>query len=123
MTVTPIISEHVSAMNEHDTSVHFFVEWLIEHWPGLILALSTIFGAVYWWMRKVFSTRDNTQECKIELLAAIKRHEEREREDLIQYRNDHATDMQILRNETGFVRRELAELKNLLIGYNKSTKS
>ena len=103
---------------EHEHT-NMLVEWMIDHAPGVVIVLSTVAGGIYWWMCKVFTTKDNTESCKIELLAAMKLEKEQARETLKEYHEEHKADMQVLRNETSFVRRELAEFKNLLIGYSK----
>ena len=94
--------------------------WMIEHAPGLVLLVTTAFGMVYWWMRKIFATSDKMQECKTELLGALDNHEERERRESREFRDDVKIEMADLRSDTSLVRRDLGELKNMLINWNRT---
>ena len=106
-------------MNADTEHTSLFIEWTIEHAPGLVIILSAVFGGAYWWLRKIFATSDKMEECKTELLGALDNHEERERKESRMFRNDVKTEMVDLRGETANVRRDLGELKNMLINWTR----
>jgi len=92
-----------------------FVEWIHEHWPIISGMVVTIIGGFWLILHKTFPTHEKMELCKSDLDARIDKHELWEQEQHNKAAHENATQHREIREEVGHVRREVGDLKNLLI--------
>lgn len=91
------------------------IEWMHEHWPILSGMVATIIGGVWMILHKTFPTHDKLALCKSDLIDQLKKHEEWEQKQHERASDTNAAQHNEIYKELGYVRRDVGELKNLLI--------
>ena len=59
--------------SDPDTA-HKLLDIAVEQWQYTLLLIGSLCGSIYWAAHQVFSTREQTLACKIEILDALDKH-------------------------------------------------
>lgn len=99
--------------------VETVIVWFVENTGAFTFVVATSVSGVWWALHRTFATHKSQQLCKTELMKALKEHEIMEHRELAEQTQQNATQHMELYHEIGYVRKDVSELKNLLINLSK----
>lgn len=65
-------------MEPHHEHSALFLDWLEHSWQWIIVVITSVVGALWWSMHRIFATHQSQEICKTDLHQALLEHERKE---------------------------------------------